>query len=92
MKKNVASELHRLVASVRTADEAQELLAALLTPAERHALAERWQIVHLLLRGTPQREISETLGVGVATVTRGAKELKSGRGIFQKFHRRLYGR
>lgn len=51
----------------------QQLFAALLTEKERSELANRIQIFALLQQGLPQREIAERLGVGIATVSRGAK-------------------
>jgi TrpR family trp operon transcriptional repressor len=49
------------------------LLNALLTDKEQNEIANRIQIFALLQQGLPQREIAESLGVGIATVSRGAK-------------------
>lgn len=49
------------------------LLSALLTEKEQHEIANRIRIFDLLAQGVTQREISEQLGVGIATVSRGAK-------------------
>ncbi|NBW80325.1 transcriptional regulator [bacterium] len=54
-------------------EDSQSLLSSLLTPAEIDVLAQRLEILDRLANGTPQREISETLGVGIATVTRGSR-------------------
>ena len=48
---------------------------ALLTPSEYDEVALRWQIVKRLAAGEPQRSIAKDLGVGIATVTRGSREL-----------------
>lgn len=85
----VFTELCGVVAATNGNREVAELFEALLTPAERHALAERWQIVKHLLGGATQREVSAKLGVGIATVTRGARELRYGNKAFQKIYRRL---
>ncbi len=56
----------------------QLLLTMLLTPDERDALVARINIFRELLKGDlSQRQISQLLGVGVATITRGSNELKS---------------
>lgn len=54
-------------------------LQGLLTPSEIVELAQRLEIVKQLKQGIPQHKIARNLGVGVATVTRGARELKLGR-------------
>ncbi|MEJ6069549.1 trp operon repressor [Psychrobacter sp. 16-Bac2893] len=53
-----------------------ELLTALLTTKEQHEIANRICIFDLLERGITQRDISEQLGVGIATVSRGAKAMQ----------------
>ncbi len=54
-------------------------LSGLLSPSELQELAKRLEIVRLLKQGLPQREIASRLGVGIATVTRGSRELKDGK-------------
>lgn len=46
---------------------------ALMTEKEQTELANRLTIFALLQQGMTQREISAQLGVGIATVSRGAK-------------------
>ncbi|EXJ11001.1 Trp operon repressor [Nitrincola nitratireducens] len=52
------------------------LLESLLTPAELNEIPKRLQILKMLQAGIPQRKIAEQLGVGIATVSRGARALK----------------
>lgn len=51
----------------------EKLFDAILTDKEQLELEKRLQIFALLQQGLPQREISERLEVGIATVSRGAK-------------------
>lgn len=53
-----------------------ERLTNLLTPAEFNEISKRLQILEMLEAGTPQRQIAEELGVGIATVTRGSRALQ----------------
>jgi TrpR family trp operon transcriptional repressor len=53
-----------------------QLLQSLLTPAELSEIPKRLQILKRLQAGEPQRRIAEDLGVGIATVSRGARALK----------------
>ncbi|MFA6131932.1 MAG: Trp family transcriptional regulator [Patescibacteria group bacterium] len=56
----------------------------LLSPEELLALPVRWQVIKRLNQGLPQHQIAKKLGIGVATVTRGAKMLKNQQGGFRK--------
>ena len=55
----------------------ESALRDLLTPAEFIEVTKRLQIIRMLEAGVPQRVIAETLGVGIATVTRGSKLLSA---------------
>ncbi|MFV0573918.1 MAG: trp operon repressor [Vibrio sp.] len=58
-------------------DKLDFLLSMLLTFDERDALLARMNILHELIKGEhSQRQVSQMLGVGVATITRGSSELK----------------
>jgi len=64
---------------LKTKDQALNFLKGILTPSELEEIGMRLQIVKMLRKGVPQHKIAEKLGVGVATVTRGSRELKMGR-------------
>lgn len=68
-----------LVYSLENKDVLADFLIGITTPKERQELVRRVEIVHRLLAGQPQAKIASDLGVGVATVTRGSKELAAGR-------------
>jgi len=59
--------------------EFRDFLFGILTPKELEELTTRLQIVKLLKKGLPHQEIARRLEVGVATVTRGSRELRMGR-------------
>jgi TrpR family trp operon transcriptional repressor len=76
------SDFGELVTVIHSAaDKAllEDLLLAITTPKEREELVRRLEITKRLLKGEPQAKIAKDLGVGVATVTRGSKELAQGR-------------
>ena len=54
-------------------------LDALFTPYEQQELVNRLEIFELLSSGMSQREVAKTVGVGIATVTRGPKALQAGK-------------
>jgi len=56
----------------------------LLTPDEYQEIIKRWQIVKQLTKGIPQRKIAKNLKVGIATITRGSRELSDKDGGFNK--------
>ena len=78
-------DLYELLAMIETPQEAEKLMADLLTPQERDSLAERWQEVQMLSSGMTQREVAKKLGVSISKVTRGAQVLKFGSGGFRTF-------
>lgn len=65
---------HLLSATSR--EQMDERLEQLLTQTEYEEVCKRLQIIAQLKQGVPQRKIAESLGVGIATVSRGARALK----------------
>ncbi len=57
----------------------EDLLYGVTTPHERREIGRRIEIVKRLIQGEPHQEIASGLRVGVATVTRGSRELGKGR-------------
>lgn len=77
------ADLLRVIEAMPRAD-LEQLFADLLTDAERRALTERWAIVCHLAAGESQRGVRDLVGAAVATVNRGARQLKYGAGGFAK--------
>jgi TrpR family trp operon transcriptional repressor len=76
---NKVGELTQAFLKQKSSTEMLEFLKGILTPREIEELSTRLQIVKLLKKGVPHQEIARRLEVGVATVTRGSRELRMGR-------------
>jgi len=68
------------LAALDRADDVQAFLQDLCTPAELEAMADRWRVVPLLLKGVPYREIHDLTQVSVTTIGRVARTLERGAG------------
>ena len=79
MKKQLLSRKETL-RSIQVASKKPEVLEALLehmlTPGEYDELVVRTEILKRLLKGEQQRVIAKDLGIGIATVTRGSREVQ----------------
>lgn len=62
----------------------REFLIDILTPSEYKEVVTRWQIVKRLDSGEAQRAIAKDLKIGIATVTRGSRELSNPNGGFAR--------
>lgn len=78
MKQQYLDDFVKTINAKKTPQEVENFFRAILTPKELHEIPKRLQIVKQLKKGLPQREIAYKLGVGVATVTRGSKEIQKG--------------
>jgi len=76
---NKVGELVEAFLKNKSDSEMLDFLKGILTPKEIDELSTRLQIVKLLKKGLPHQEIARRLEVGVATVTRGSRELRMGR-------------
>ena len=56
----------------------------ILTPKEYENIGVRWQIVKRLAKGEKHESIARMLKLGVATVTRGSREMRNQNGGFQR--------
>lgn len=76
---NDFSKFIQLVETTRDESLLEDFLIGVTTPSERKKIVQRIQIIERLLKGETQHQIAGDLGVGVATVTRGSRELAQGR-------------
>ena len=77
-------ELAKTVAKINDTKLAEDFLHNILTPSELDEISRRLQIFKLLNDGMPQRKVAKELNVALATVGRGARELKYGKPGFIK--------
>lgn len=84
MKNKFINELAETIISLKEKNLTLAFLKNILTSAELDEIATRLQIVKLLKKGVPQREVAEKLGVSIGTVSRGARELKYGKPGFKQ--------
>lgn len=68
-----------LTFSIKEKKLLEDFLVGVTTEKERQELVQRVEIVKRLIAGEPQQKIASDLGVGIATVTRGSKEIFQGR-------------
>jgi len=76
---NKLNQLVEVLLEIKNKKEMLDFLKGILTPKEMEEISTRLQIVKLLKKGKPQQFIAKKLGVGIATVTRGSREIKLGR-------------
>ncbi|TSC88027.1 MAG: TrpR family transcriptional regulator, trp operon repressor [Microgenomates group bacterium Gr01-1014_7] len=76
---NPLNELIDLLLDIKDKEYMKDFLLGILTPKELEEIPTRLQIVKMLKQGISQHKVAEDLKVGIATVTRGSKELQKGR-------------
>lgn len=72
--------LAKAFAALARPEDVHAFLEDLCTPAELEAMADRWRVVPLLLKGVPYRDIHERTRVSVTTIGRVARTLERGAG------------
>lgn len=72
-------KLAQVFLSIKTESQMIDFLKGLLTPQELDQLLVRIEVIKRLKQGQSQRLIAQELKIGIATVTRGAHEIKIGR-------------
>lgn len=73
------NDLVQVLLNFKNRKEAEDFLKGILTPKELSEIPTRLKIVRMLKEGIPQHQIAEKLRIGIATVTRGSKELQKKR-------------
>lgn len=72
------------VANIKDKQLLADFVRDILTPHEFENIAMRWQIVKRLEKGEFQESIAEDLHLGIATVTRGSREMRKKDGGFRR--------
>ena len=77
-------DLVDVIVRITDRELADQFLTDILTPTERREFESRWELVKLLDKGVPQRQIARELGLSLCKITRGSRELKSGTGSLKR--------
>lgn len=91
MNQRYKKELVNLLVKIKNPKLMSAFITDLLTPVEFEDIVGRWQIIKQLSKGVTQREIAKKLGVSIAKITRGSRELQNPSGGFKKVLK-LYGK
>jgi len=78
-KDKLLDELIETLLKINSKDQMRGFLEGILTPKELLEIPNRLAIVKMLKRGISHHDVAGKLHVGVATVTRGSRELQKGR-------------
>lgn len=80
-KKEVIEVMHKIAKDKHLLGD---FVRDILTPREFENIGVRWQIVQRLAKGEHHQAIAEALHLGVATVTRGSREMRKKKGGFRR--------
>lgn len=73
------AQLIKTLIKIKSEQEMEDFLYGILTQKELKEIPTRLQIIKKLKAGIAQHQIAADLNVGIATVTRGSKEIQLGR-------------
>lgn len=79
IKSGQLNNLIDMLLSIKTEAQMENFLLGIFTPKELEEIPTRLSIVKMLKKGVSQHKIAQELKVGIATVTRGSKEIQKGR-------------
>ena len=78
------NELARVFSGIDNSRTMKKFFNEIFTEAERKDFALRWQLMKLLNKNIPQREIASGLKISLCKITRGAKILKDSKSVSYK--------
>lgn len=87
--KRKTEDLFEAILKLKTKDDCHRFFRDLCTLEEIADLADRWQMVRLIVKKMPYREIADKLKVSSTTVSRVAHWLKYGLGGYRLMVKRL---
>lgn len=82
-------ELYEAILTLKTADECKKFFRDLCTISELNAMTERFQVVKMINKNIPYREICKKTGSSTATITRIAHWLHHGKGGYKLILERI---
>ncbi len=69
-------ELVKIFSNIKDPDTMKKFFGEIFTPSEIKTIVLRWQLMKMVNRKVPQREVAAKLGISLCKITRGAKILK----------------
>lgn len=86
-KKEIVEVVYKIA---KDKDLLEDFIKEILTPREFDNISVRWQIVKRLGKGEYHQAIAEDLHLGIATVTRGSREMRKKDGGFRRALKVIY--
>ena len=69
-------ELVKIFSNIKDSDTMEKFFGEIFTPSEVKTIVLRWQLMKMVNRKVPQREVAAKLGISLCKITSGAKILK----------------